>query len=152
VWVAITPELSGLFVTNRAQNLHDARSFRTQHGPPARVHRADAKNLEIATGRIFIAMLTSIPFELRATPAEYKAGLDLAIARRLALAARERQLCQVYARRRRAVCMIRCTLCHNVGWVCHKHPAGHGQLIVPAAAMLPCSKCNVPEDGEALEA
>jgi hypothetical protein len=45
--------------------------------------------------------------------------------------------------------MIRCTLCHNVGWVCEKHPAGHGQLIAPTAAMLPCSNCNVPEDGEA---
>jgi hypothetical protein len=82
VWVTITRELSGLFVTNRAQNLHDARSFRTQHGPPARVHRADPKKLEIATGRIFIEMLIApIPFDLKATPAEYKAGLDPAIAR-----------------------------------------------------------------------
>jgi hypothetical protein len=68
---------------------------------------AAKKLLEIANeveavqdGRIHIEKING-PFiyQLRGSPAEYKAGLDLAIARGLAVAARERHLCEVHAGR-----------------------------------------------------
>jgi hypothetical protein len=74
---------------------------------------AAKKLMEIASGiepvqdgRIFIELI-NWPFlhDLKGSPAEYKAGLDLAIAR-LALASRERDLCEAHTVRRGSVCMI----------------------------------------------
>ncbi len=49
--------------------------------------------------------------------------------------------------------MIKCTLCHDIGWVCEEHPgrpwAGPKACGCGAAGM-PCSLCNVPEDGKVL--
>jgi hypothetical protein len=51
--------------------------------------------------RIFIELIDwPLLRDLKATPAEYKAGLDLCIVRRLALEARERHLCEAHASRR----------------------------------------------------
>jgi len=51
----------------------------------------------VQDGRIFIELLNGpFLFELRGTPAEYKAGLDLAIARGWIWMPRERHLCEVH--------------------------------------------------------
>jgi hypothetical protein len=48
--------------------------------------------------------------------------------------------------------MIICIHCQDVGWVCEEHP---GRPLAGAracgcgAAGMPCSACNVPENGEA---
>ena len=79
--------------------------------PYADPEAAARKLIEIANsveavqdGRIYIELLNG-PFlyNLRGTPAEYKAGLDLAIERGWLLAARERHLCPVHASRRGAL-------------------------------------------------
>jgi hypothetical protein len=73
------------------------------------------------------------------------AGLKLAIAR-LALAARERDLCEVHSGRRGTVCMIKCTLCHDIGWVCETHPGKpwNGPNACPCGAA--CPWCNQYDD------
>jgi hypothetical protein len=43
--------------------------------------------------------------------------------------------------------MIKCTLCHDVGWVCEEFPGR--SFCGCGAAGMPCSLCNAPEDGEA---
>jgi len=79
--------------------------------PYADPERAARKLVEIANsvealqeGRIFIELINApMLFEHKASPAEYKAGLELAVAPRLSMAARIRNLCEVYAGRRGAV-------------------------------------------------
>src|SRR6201996_7778669 len=87
----------------------------TVHRPYADPEAAARKLLEIANsveavqdGRIHIELINGpMLFEHKATPAEYKAGLDLAIAPRLALAARERNLREVHPGWRGSVCLGR---------------------------------------------
>jgi hypothetical protein len=75
--------------------------------PFADPEAAAKKLMEIANavepvqdGRIFIEPINwPFLYDLRGTPAEYKAGLDLAIAR-LALEAREWHLCEAHPGRR----------------------------------------------------
>jgi hypothetical protein len=58
----------------------------------------------------------------KGTPAEYNAGFDLAIARRPALAARERHPREVHANQGGPVRMMVCKRCDDSGWVCEEHP------------------------------
>jgi hypothetical protein len=47
--------------------------------------------------------------------------------------------------------MIKCTLCHDCGWVCETHagrPWDGPQACSCGAAGMPCPWCNIPEDGE----
>jgi hypothetical protein len=79
--------------------------------PYADPEAAARKLLEIANGvpapqegRIHIEKINGpMLYEHKATPAEYKAGLDLANRARLALAARERNLCEIHPGRRGAI-------------------------------------------------
>jgi hypothetical protein len=48
--------------------------------------------------------------------------------------------------------MIICIHCQDVGWVCEEHPGrpwAGAQACGCGAAGMPCSACNVPENGEA---
>jgi hypothetical protein len=42
--------------------------------------------------------------------------------------------------------MMKCTLCHDCGWVCENHPGRGKVLTLVTAAVLarPCPWCNVP--------
>jgi hypothetical protein len=79
--------------------------------PFADPEAAARKLMEIANsiepvqdGRIHIELINGpFLFELRGSPAEYKAGLDLCIERGLAVEARERDLREVHASRRGAI-------------------------------------------------
>ena len=48
--------------------------------------------------------------------------------------------------------MITCIYCQEVGWVCEEHPGlpwAGAQACGCGAAGMPCSACDVPENGEA---
>ena len=76
--------------------------------------KAVRKLLEIATdvevvqdGRIYIELINgSLLFREGATPAEYKAGFDLAIERGWLVLHERRNLCEVHAEGRRSVRLI----------------------------------------------
>jgi hypothetical protein len=95
---------------------------------------AARKLLEIANsvepvqdGRIHIEKINSpMLHDLNASPADYKAGLDLAIEKWLAVAARERHLCKAHRVRRGAVRLTR------------THPVGRRRRCAPTSS---CSAC-----------
>jgi hypothetical protein len=82
--------------------------------PYADPEAAARKLLEIANatpapqeGRIHIEKINGpMLYEHKATPAEYKAGLDLAIAKGLVGDPRIRDLCEVHPGWRRAICLM----------------------------------------------
>ena len=93
--------------------------------PYADPEAAARKLIEIANsvepvqdGRIHIELINGpMLFEHKATPAEYSAGLELAIRARLDRDARERDLREIYPGRRGAVRLKQATNCSQSGYL-----------------------------------
>jgi hypothetical protein len=119
--------------TQAQKNCYQAVMKFVTDRPFADPEAAARKLLELANifepiqdGRIYIEKINGpFLFELKGTPAEYKAGLDRAIAKGLAGAARERNLCPAHRGRCRAVCVIN----HHVGDLSPVARAGAGSAV-----------------------
>jgi hypothetical protein len=86
-------------------------------------------------------------FDLKGMPREYRAALQLAIERGW-LWKHESGTYVNSLSRRGAICLMKCTLCEDSGWVCEDHPDapwdGEHACICGAAGMH-CPKCK-PSD------
>ena len=128
----------------------------TTDRPYADPEKAARKLVEIANsvevvqdGRIHIEKING-PFLYRekGTPAEYKAGLDLAIERGWLVMHRVRNLREIHPSRRGVVRLMKCTVCEDTGWVCENHsetPWDGEHACKCGGAGMPCPKCN-PSD------
>ncbi len=109
--------------------------------PYADPEAAAKKLMEIANavepvrdGRIYIELINGpFLFEFKGTPAEYKAGLDLAIARGWLWKARERHVCEAHAVGGRPV-RLRRRHHRRDSRVCQS-PSGIAHTIAPASSV-----------------
>ena len=92
----------------------------------------------VQDGRIHIEKINyPMLFKEGATPAEYKAGLDLAIARGLLWLHENGSL-----RHQAQSCFVKCRLCEDYGWVCEEHPERPWEgphACICGAAGAPCA-------------
>jgi hypothetical protein len=89
----------------------------------------------VQDGRIHIELLNGpMLFEHKATPAEYGAGLKLAIERGWLVM---HELCEIYPGWCGAIRMTTCAYCEDCGWVCENHPDNLWMATTPAAVAPP---------------
>jgi hypothetical protein len=129
-----------------------------QARPYADPEAAARKLIEIAKsvktiqdGRIYIEEISG-PFLNEGTAAEFKAGLDLAIAHGW-LDMHESGTFVRFTRRGAELFRVTtCALCQDCGWVCETHPANpwEGPHACPCGAPgAPCPACNAANGAEA---